>query len=148
MDLDSETSSSGRDNISAIASEAERLMEAAGDVIRDDAVGGDSDGATTEDASTTDSPRAGVADAERLGYYVTDALSLRGPNACAVPLRSLNGEGVWTLSSARPSNGVDELLANEVCEGERARGSLLWGWPWRVAWPVTCGAPLQAQCAT
>lgn len=55
---------------------------------------------------------------EREGFYATGELDLRmGETACGVPLRSLNDEAVWTLSTARPGNGIAELLASGVSVG-------------------------------
>lgn len=52
---------------------------------------------------------------EREGFYATSDLELRASEtACKVPLRSLNDQAVWTLSTARPGNGIAELLETGV----------------------------------
>lgn len=60
--------------------------------------------------------------AEAAGFYCSDALDLRGQTLCGSPLRCVNDEAVWTLSSARPSYGVDAMLQDDVGGASAGRG--------------------------
>ena len=66
-----------------------------------------------EDEDVADMP--GVEQAPELGYYMTPTLSLH-ESAAGVALRSLNSEAIWTLSSARPGSGIEDLLSDDVRE--------------------------------
>lgn len=63
----------------------------------------------------------GLADAATHGYYVSPTLDLSPEgNSAGVPLRSLNGDAWWSLSSARPQFGIHELLSANAREGGAA----------------------------
>ncbi len=51
------------------------------------------------------------------GYFVTRDLECEG----GAQLRCLNEEAVWRISGAKPGNGVESLLDNDVSETERKR---------------------------
>ena len=84
-------------------------------------VGEYDEGGDDDDAASAILP--GVEDAHELGYYMTSALTLDAETTAAkARLRELNDEGVWTLSSARPGWGVEELLSADVSYKERLYG--------------------------
>lgn len=66
----------------------------------------------------------GLADAAMHGYYVSPTLDLSAEgNSAGVPLRNLNEDAWWSLSSARPQFGIQELLSANVRE-RRGMGSI------------------------
>ena len=65
------------------------------------------------------------------GFYITPTLALRD---CAC----VNDEAIWVLTSARPGNGIPQLLSDSV-RGEPSRGSLFFFLPLLFTLPL---APL------
>ncbi len=61
------------------------------------------------DAAAEAPPPTTPEEAVTHGYYVTKNLSPLDTDAC----RTLN-DAVWTLSSARPGNGIPQLLNDDV----------------------------------
>ena len=50
------------------------------------------------------------------GYYITPQLPLRGHDGGEAQ-RCVNDEAIWVLTSARPGNGIPQLLSDNVRRG-------------------------------
>lgn len=50
-------------------------------------------------------------EAVKAGYYITDFIDKQSSEDFA---HELNDEAIWSVSSAKPGNGVQELLSEDV----------------------------------
>ena len=68
------------------------------------------DGAAPSDSGPPVAPKT-LAEGFAAGYYITPTLS---PEPMSERQASLNEGAVWVLSSARPGNGIPQLLSDSV----------------------------------
>jgi anaphase-promoting complex subunit 10 len=77
------------------------------------------DAAPAADEAAAPPPPTTLADGLARGYYITPSLS----DVDVSRVRCLNGDAVWVLSSARPSNGLPQLLSDDVSEFWQSDGA-------------------------